>query len=184
MVVARSGQRRPAGVHARLGPGQRARLRRAAAGEEATVDAYFERLGTEVNEGLAHCGIGVDDNGVLAGKRLWRMSKARWLRTFDECFEVPDESHLVRATVAFDFRTAAGGLAVTAELSERIRAARTHAQFMRLIARSASGYPVALGRRGQLRSPVRAPAPAASTSSAARSSRSSTWFASTPSRPG
>ena len=48
---------------------------------------------------------------MLAGDRRWRMSKAAWLRTFDECLTEPDESHLVRATVAFDFRPAAGGLA-------------------------------------------------------------------------
>ena len=120
------------------------------AGEEAAVDCYFEQLGTEVNAGLARCGIGVDNNGVLAGKRLWRMSKASWVRTFDECFEIPDESHLIRATVAFDFRAAAGALAITAELGERVRAARAHPDFMRLLARTASGYPVALGMRGQL----------------------------------
>ena len=58
-------------------------------GDSATeddADAYFERLGADVNDGLERCGIGVDNNGVLAGKRLWRMSKAAWLRTFDECF--------------------------------------------------------------------------------------------------
>ena len=87
---------------------------------------------------------------MLAGNRLWRMSKPDWLRTFDECLSEPDESHLIRATVAFDFRPAAGGLAVAAELTARIRAAREHPQFMRLMARSAAGYPVALGFRGQL----------------------------------
>jgi CBS domain-containing protein len=119
-------------------------------GGRAAIDAYFERLGTDVNDGLARCGIGVDHNSVLAGKRLWRMSKAEWVRTFDECFAIPDESHLLRATVAFDFRSAVGGLALTAELSERIRAAREHPAFMRLLARTAAGFPVALGRRGQL----------------------------------
>ena len=78
------------------------------------------------------------------------MSKPDWLRTFDECLTQPDESHLVRATVAFDFRPAAGGLAVVSDLTARIRAAREHPQFMRLLARSASGFPVALGFRGQL----------------------------------
>ena len=72
------------------------------------VDAYFARLGADVNDGLARCGIGVDNNGVLAGNRLWRMSKDAWLRTFDECLREPDESHLIRATVAFDFRPSAG----------------------------------------------------------------------------
>ncbi len=119
-------------------------------GQKEAVDAYFERLGSDVNDGLARCGIGVDNNGVLAGKRLWRMSKSEWLRTFDECLEIPDESHLIRASVAFDFRPAAGGLVVTPELTERIRAAREHPGFMRLMARSASGFPVALGFRGQL----------------------------------
>jgi CBS domain-containing protein len=121
-----------------------------APGEEDAVDAYFARLGREVNDGLARCGIGVDNNGVLAGERQWRMSKSAWIRTFDECFEIPDESHLVRATVAFDFRDVAGGLPIAGDLTERIRAARQHPQFMRLLARTATGFPVALGMRGQL----------------------------------
>ncbi|MGI8507557.1 MAG: putative nucleotidyltransferase substrate binding domain-containing protein [Solirubrobacteraceae bacterium] len=121
-----------------------------AEGDDAGVDAYFRRLGSDVNAGLARCGIGVDDNGVLAGNRRWRMSKTGWLQTFDECLEQPDESHLVRATVAFDFRPSAGGLSLAAELTARIRAAREHPQFMRLIARSAAGFHVALGFRGQL----------------------------------
>jgi CBS domain-containing protein len=114
------------------------------------ADAYFERLGSDVNDGLERCGIGEDNNGVLAGKRQWRMSKSAWLKTFDECFEQPDESHLIRATVAFDFRAPAGGLGVTAEFTSRIRTARSHPQFMRLLARSATGYQVALGFRGHL----------------------------------
>jgi CBS domain-containing protein len=119
-------------------------------GEEAAVDAFFERLGVEVNSGLAQCGIGVDNNGVLAGERRWRMSKAAWIRTFDECFEIPDESHLIRASVGFDFRSAAGGLGLTAELAARMRAGRRYPEFMRLMARAATGFPVALGLRGQL----------------------------------
>jgi CBS domain-containing protein len=114
------------------------------------VDEYFASLGADVNNGLVRCGIGLDNNGVLAGNRLWRMSKDAWLRTFDTCLTEPDESHLIRASVSFDFRPTAGGLAVTAELTSRIRAARHHAQFMRLMARTATGYPVALGFRGQL----------------------------------
>ncbi len=114
------------------------------------ADAYFARLGEDVNEGLERCGIGIDNNGVMARNHRWRMSKPDWLRTFDECFTQPDESHLVRATVAFDFRPAAGGLAVVSDLTARIRAAREHPQFMRLMARSGSGFPVAVGFRGQL----------------------------------
>jgi CBS domain-containing protein len=126
---------------------------RPAPGGELTpeaADGYFEQLGKDVNDGLERCGIGIDNNGVMARNRLWRMSKPDWLRTFDEVLTQPDESHLVRATVAFDFRPAAGGLPVVAELTARIRPARDHPQFMRLLARSAAGFPVALGFRGQL----------------------------------
>ena len=119
-------------------------------GTEAEVDAYFERLGSSVNEGLSRCDIGIDNNGVLAGRRLWRMSKGDWLKTFDESMAEPDESHLIRATVAFDFRPAAGGLQLASELTERIRDARRHPQFMRLMARTAVGYPLAIGFRGHL----------------------------------
>jgi CBS domain-containing protein len=121
-----------------------------ASGQETQVDAYFEGIGSEVNRGLARCGIGIDNNGVLAGKRRWRMSRSAWLATFDECLHQPDESHLVRATVAFDFRPTSGGLEVAPELSERIRAARRYPAFMRLMARTASGFAVPLTIRGQL----------------------------------
>jgi CBS domain-containing protein len=119
-------------------------------GDADEVDEYFALLGADVNAGLASCGIGVDHNGVLARERRWRMSRHDWLRTFDECLTEPDESHLVRASVAFDFRPAAGGLAMAAELTARMRAAREHPQFMRLLARAAAGAPVALGFRSQL----------------------------------
>jgi CBS domain-containing protein len=119
-------------------------------GAEDVVDAYFAQLGSDVNEGLVRCGIGLDNNGVLAGNRQWRMSTHKWLETFEESMREPDESHLIRATVAFDFRSSAGGLIVAPQLTERMRKARHHAQFMRLMARTATGYPVALGFRGQL----------------------------------
>ncbi len=118
--------------------------------DRAPADAYFQRLGADVNSGLARCGIGVDNNGVLAANSLWRMTKPEWLKTFDECLAEPDESHLVRATVSFDFRPGAGGLAIGFDLTARMRSAREHPQFMRLLARSAAGFPVALGFRGQL----------------------------------
>lgn len=121
-----------------------------APGAEAGVDAYFARLGQDVNAGLARCGFGTDNNGVLAGNRQWRMSKPEWIRTFDECLREPSESHLVRATVAFDFRLSAGGLALTASLTEQIRAARAHPDFMGLMARSATGFAVALNFHGAL----------------------------------
>jgi CBS domain-containing protein len=119
-------------------------------GSEAEVDEYFERLGREVNAGLARCGFGVDNNNVLAGDRQWRMSNVAWLTTFEECLREPNESHLIRATVAFDFRTAAGGLNITPSLTRVMRDAREYPDFMRLMARSATGFSVALNFRGGL----------------------------------
>jgi len=52
--------------------------------------------------------------------------------------------------VSFDFRPTAGGLAVVSDLAERIRAAREYPAFMRLMARSATGFQVALGFRDKL----------------------------------
>ncbi|MGO9975006.1 MAG: putative nucleotidyltransferase substrate binding domain-containing protein [Solirubrobacteraceae bacterium] len=131
-----------------LGSDQDNALAYDAAAEE--VDGYFATLGADVNEGLERCGFGLDNNGVIAAKRLWRMSKADWERTFDECLSEPDESHLIRATVAFDFRPAAGGLEIAPDLGRRVRAARDRPAFMRLLARTAAGYGVALTFRGQL----------------------------------
>jgi CBS domain-containing protein len=121
-----------------------------APGEEDQTDAYFAKLAAEVNEGLVRCGFGADNSGVLAGNRRWRMSKAAWLETFDDVLREPDESHLIRASVAFDFRHSLGPLVIAASLAARIRAAREHPAFMRLMARTATGYPVALGFRGHL----------------------------------
>jgi CBS domain-containing protein len=117
---------------------------------DGEIDEYFRRLGERVNEGLVRSGIGVEDNGVLARSRQWRMSKRAWLQTFDDGLRRPGESHLIGATVSFDFRSTAGGLIVAPQLAERMRTARHHAQFMRLMARTAAGYPVALGFRGHL----------------------------------
>ena len=116
----------------------------------AEVDAYFERMGADVNDGLVRCGIGVDNNGVLARNRQWRMSKTDWLKTFDDVLSEPDESHLIRATVSFDFRLERGRADDRARADRTVRAARGYPQFMRLMARTATGYPVALGFRGQL----------------------------------
>ena len=115
-------------------------------GEETRVDAYFERLGSDVNAGLARCGIGVDNNGVLAGNRLWRMSKSDWLQTFDECLRrarrvAPDPRH---GGVRLPPRRRRAGARRRAH--RRGSAPRASIpQFMRLMARTATGFPVALG---------------------------------------
>ena len=113
-------------------------------------DAYFERLAADVNAGLARCGFEPDANNVLARNRLWRMSQSEWLRVFEECLEAPDESHLIRATVAFDFRHAAGGLEVVPPLVAVLRRAPDYPDFVRQLARSATAFRPPLGFRGSL----------------------------------
>jgi CBS domain-containing protein len=114
------------------------------------VDAYFEQFAQDVNEGLARCGFEADRNEVLARSRLWRMPESRWLRVFEECFESPDESHLIRATVAFDFRHGAGGLGIVAPLVAVLRRAPDFPDFVRQLARSATAFKPPLGFRGSI----------------------------------
>jgi len=114
------------------------------------VDAYFERLAREVNAGLARCGFGPDPNEVVAGNRLWRMPESAWLEVFRGCLESPDRSHLIRATVAFDFRHGGGGLAIVAPLVQILRAAPAYPDFVRRLARTATDYEPPLGFRGSL----------------------------------
>ena len=116
----------------------------------AVDDAYFERLAVDVNEGLARCGFPPDLNHVLARNGLWRMSQSEWLRVFEECLESPDESHLIRATVAFDFRHAAGGLEVVSPLVAVLRRAPGYPDFVRQLGRSATAFRPPLGFRGSL----------------------------------
>ena len=78
------------------------------------------------------------------------MSRSDWVHVFEECLESPDESHLIRATVAFDFRHAAGGLQVVAPLVAVLRRAPEFPDFVRQLARSATAFRPPLGFRGSL----------------------------------
>jgi CBS domain-containing protein len=119
-------------------------------GDDVSVDLYFERMGRYVNSGLARLGFGPDTNDVLAGNRLWRMSESAWLRVFEDCLESPDRSHLIRATVAFDFRHVAGGLEIVQPLVGIVRRARSHPDFVGRLARTATDFKPPLGFRGSL----------------------------------
>jgi CBS domain-containing protein len=119
-------------------------------GRDQGVDAYFERVATDVNAGLARCGLGADAADVLARNPEWRMSEGEWIRIFEECFEQPDRSHLVRAAVSFDFRHVAGGLEIVPPLVERIRSTPKHPDFIARLARTATDFKPPLRFRGRL----------------------------------
>ena len=122
----------------------------AGTGRDPEVDAYFERIATDVNAGLMRCGLGADAADVLARNKEWRMSEGEWIRIFDECFEHPDRSHLVRAAVSFDFRHVAGGLEIVPPLVERIRETPRHPDFVGRLARTATDFKPPLRFRGKL----------------------------------
>src|SRR5439155_20837103 len=92
----------------------------------------------------------VDANSVLATDRRWRMSALAWERTVEDCFENPDRSRLIRATVTFDFRHVGGGLEVVSPLVARLREAKEHPGFLRRLARTATDFKPPLGFRGAL----------------------------------
>ncbi len=117
-------------------------------GEE--VDAYFATLAADVNTDLERCGFGADNADVMARNRQWRMSESEWSRVFADCLERPDRSHLIRAAVSFDFRHVSGGLDIVRPLVAIERRAPEHPDFVRRLARTATDFAPALGRRGKL----------------------------------
>jgi CBS domain-containing protein len=111
------------------------------------AEAFFARLAGDVNRGLARCGFGEDNAGVLASDPRWRMSAGRWQAVLEECLVHPDRSHLVRAAVAFDFRHVLGGLEILPPLTAVLRGARQHPDFIARLARTVTDWGVSLGRR-------------------------------------
>jgi len=101
------------------------------------ADRFFARVASEINEGLARCGLGEDAAEVLAREPRWRMSAGAWEQVFRDCLDKPDRSGLVRAAVAFDFRHVVGGLEIVAPLVTIIRQAPNHRDFVRRLARTA-----------------------------------------------
>jgi CBS domain-containing protein len=118
--------------------------------QDEEVDAMFARVGASVTAALLRCGFKRDANAVLASERLWRMPISEWENTLAACLTKPDRSHLIRATIAFDFRHVAGGLDITSPLVEQIRAAASHPDFIRRIARTATDFKPPLGFRGAI----------------------------------
>ena len=115
---------------------------------DAADDGYFERLAGDVNDGLTACGFVPDANDVLARNRVWRMSQSGWVNVFEDCLETPDESRLIRATVAFDFRHAGGGLEIVPPLVAVLQRAHEFPDFVRQLARSATAFKPPIGFRG------------------------------------
>jgi CBS domain-containing protein len=122
--------------------------------DDPQVDAYFERVAVDVNEGLARSGFSFDPSGVLARDRHWRMSRSGWVGVFEECFEAWDHSHLMRAAVSFDFRRVVGALEIVPPLTDLLRQSPNHPGFLTRLARMATEIRSPLGHRQRLIGPV------------------------------
>ena len=104
--------------------------------DDPSVDAYFEQVASEVNDGLARCGWALDISDVLARNRLWRKSESEWRAVFADCLQRPDHSNLVRAALTFDFRQVTGELDIVKPLVELLREAPEHPGFLARLART------------------------------------------------
>jgi CBS domain-containing protein len=122
--------------------------------DDPTVDAYFEKVASQVNDGLARCGCTLDNSDVLARSKLWRKSLSQWKAVFEDCLAYPGDSNLVRAVIAFDFRKVTGELDVERPLVEILRDAPEHPGFIARLARTVTELRSPLGFRQRLIGPV------------------------------
>lgn len=123
--------------------------------DDPEVVDYFARLTTDVNAGLARCGFELDYSGVDAENPAWRLSQSQWLQAFRNCFTSPDHSHLIRASIVFDFRQVVGTLDIVTPLRYLMRKAGRRRGF--LAAMSSTVTEVAsplVGFRRRLRGPI------------------------------
>ena len=122
--------------------------------DDPSVDAYFEEVASEVNNGLARCGWTLDISDVLARNKLWRKSESEWRIVFADCLQHPDRSNLVRAALTFDFRQVTGELEIVKPLAELLREAPDHPGFLARLARTVTNVRSPLGFRQRLIGPV------------------------------
>ena len=122
--------------------------------DDPSVDAYFEKVASDVNDGLGRCGWALDVSDVLARNRLWRKSESEWRAVFADCLERPDHSNLVRAALTFDFRQVTGELDIVKPLVELLRGAPEHPGFLARLARTVTSVRSPLGFRQRLIGPV------------------------------
>jgi CBS domain-containing protein len=97
---------------------------------DSAVDAHLARIARYVTSGLAACGLTTDGSGVTAADARWRLSLDAWAGRLARCLAVPNESHIMGASIAFDCRKVAGDLDVAGPLSRVVRAAPQHPAFL------------------------------------------------------
>jgi len=110
---------------------------------------YFLKLATVVCDGLDASGY-VYCNGDVMAMKNWRMSLARWQRTFDKWMTEPEPQSVMNSSIFFDLRAVAGEARLAGELQERVlNQARNSRIFLRFLAAESIGHtpPVGLFRQ-------------------------------------
>ncbi len=108
--------------------------------DDPAVDEYFGRVAEDVNGGLTRCGIEPDSHFVSANIPYWRRTLSGWKQVFSDSLESKDIVSRGRAAVCFDYRQAAGQLYVTQALTDIMREAPKHSQFMKWLEGTATGF--------------------------------------------
>jgi len=122
--------------------------------DDPAVEAYFERLATDVNEGLARCGLEMDYSGVNPVNEAWRLTRSEWQQAFRDCFVSPNHSYLIRASIVFDFRQVVGDLDIVPPLTDALRTAADQRGFLMAMASEIIETPSPLGFRRRLRGEI------------------------------
>ena len=113
--------------------------------DDPAVDDYFRRVAEDVNGGLTRCGYEPDSHAVLASAKLWRRTLSGWKRVFSIFLEGDDAKLVLNASVCFDYRQAAGRLYVEQALTDLMREAPEHRQFLHWLARLGSDFSPSIG---------------------------------------
>ncbi|HET8569678.1 MAG TPA: DUF294 nucleotidyltransferase-like domain-containing protein [Candidatus Limnocylindria bacterium] len=119
----------------------------------AEADAYFARFASWMVDALERVGAPRCQGDVMATNPLWRGRGSDWRARFSAWLAEPKPDALLRAMIAFDFRGAAGTLALVEDLRAWLVARTPVARMLQLhVARELAHRRVALGPLGRLKS--------------------------------
>lgn len=116
------------------------------------ADAWFQRLGEYVTDGLAACGIPHCPGGVSPRSAHWRRSRDSWRRLFRETIEHPERKAVMLASHYFDLRVVHGDPELFDPVRrEALQAASNNSRFLTLATENALRNAPALGPFRRLR---------------------------------
>ncbi|MCH8506472.1 MAG: DUF294 nucleotidyltransferase-like domain-containing protein, partial [Ectothiorhodospiraceae bacterium] len=95
------------------------------------ADAWFQRLGEFVTDGLAACGIPHCPGGVSPRAADWRHPVARWRKRLEDTIEYPERKAVMLASHYFDLRVIHGDAELFTPIQENaLKAAASNQRFL------------------------------------------------------